>query len=94
MRPAAVGYQCPECLATEQSSGYRPQRGVASLRTPPRVTQVLIAINVAVFIVEIVTGDGGIFDVHVDGELVFTKSMLGRYPDPDDVVPLLRPKLA
>ena len=43
--------------------------------------------------VEIVTGDGGIFDVHVDGELVFTKSMLGRYPDPDDVVPLLRAKL-
>ena len=35
-------------------------------------------------------GKGGIFDVHVDGELVFTKSMLGRYPQPDDVVPLLR----
>jgi selenoprotein W-related protein len=43
--------------------------------------------------VELVTGTGGIFDVHVDGELVFTKSMLGRYPDPDDVVPLLREKL-
>ena len=42
---------------------------------------------------EIVTGVGGIFDVHVDGELVFTKSMLGRYPQPDDVVPLLRDKL-
>ena len=43
--------------------------------------------------VEIVTGDGGIFDVHVDGDLVFEKKMLGRYPDPDDVVPLLREKL-
>ena len=43
---------------------------------------------------EVVTGDGGIFDVHVDGELVFTKSMLGRYPQPDDVLPLLREKLA
>ena len=43
--------------------------------------------------VEVVTGDGGIFDVHVDGQLVFTKSMLGRYPQPDDVVPLLRAKL-
>jgi selenoprotein W-related protein len=43
--------------------------------------------------VEVVTGTGGIFDVHVDGELVFTKSMLGRYPDPDDVLPLLREKL-
>jgi hypothetical protein len=32
--------------------------------------------------------------VHFDGELVFTKSMLGRYPDPDDVLPLLRERLA
>jgi selenoprotein W-related protein len=43
--------------------------------------------------VEIVTGKGGIFDVHVDGDLVFEKSMLGRYPDPDDVLPLVRDKL-
>jgi selenoprotein W-related protein len=47
----------------------------------------------AVSAVEVVTGVGGIFDVHVDGDLVFTKSMLGRYPQPDDVVPLLREKL-
>ncbi len=47
----------------------------------------------AVSAVEVVTGANGIFDVHVDGELVFTKSMLGRYPDPDDVVPLLADKL-
>jgi len=43
--------------------------------------------------VEVVTGKGGIFDVHVDGDLVFEKSMLGRYPDPDDVLPLVRNKL-
>jgi len=42
---------------------------------------------------EVVPSDGGIFDVHVDGDLVFTKSMLGRYPEPDDVLPLLRAKL-
>jgi selenoprotein W-related protein len=42
---------------------------------------------------EIVPGTGGIFDVHVDGDLVFEKKMLGRYPEPDDVVPVLRPKL-
>jgi hypothetical protein len=29
-----------------------------------------------------VPGANGIFDVHVDGTLVFTKSMLGRYPEP------------
>jgi len=43
--------------------------------------------------VEIVPGRNGIFDVHVDGELVFTKKMLGRYPQPDDVIPLLRERL-
>jgi predicted Rdx family selenoprotein len=37
-----------------------------------------------------VPGGNGIFDVHVDDALVFTKSMLGRYPQPDDVVPLVR----
>lgn len=44
-------------------------------------------------VLEVVPGRGGIFDVHVDGELLFTKSMLGRYPDPDDVLPLVTPKL-
>jgi len=35
-------------------------------------------------------GANGIFDVQLDGELVFEKAMLGRYPEPDDVLPLLR----
>ena len=39
---------------------------------------------------EVVPGSGGVFDVEVDGDLVFTKKMLGRYPQPDDVLPLLR----
>ena len=43
--------------------------------------------------VEVVPGANGIFDVHVDGTLVFTKAMLGRYPDPDDVLPLVREQL-
>jgi hypothetical protein len=43
--------------------------------------------------VNVVTGADGIFDVHVDGDLVFTKSMIGRYPEPDDVMPLLRTRL-
>jgi selenoprotein W-related protein len=41
-------------------------------------------------VLELVPGTGGVFDVHVDGQLVFEKKMLGRYPDPDDVLPLLR----
>ena len=44
--------------------------------------------------IEVVTGADGIFDVHVDGTLTFTKSMLGRYPDPDDVIPLVRAQLS
>jgi selT/selW/selH-like putative selenoprotein len=43
--------------------------------------------------IEVVPGANGIFDVHVDGTLVFTKSMLGRYPEPDDVIPLVRAQL-
>ena len=43
--------------------------------------------------VEVVTGANGIFDVHVDGDLVFEKKMIGRYPAPDDVVPLVQAKL-
>jgi len=47
----------------------------------------------AIGALEVVPGTGGVFDVHVDGALVFTKSMLGRYPQPADVAPLLRPVL-
>lgn len=47
----------------------------------------------AIAALEVVPGGNGIFDVHVDGELVFTKSMLGRYPEPDDVAPLLAARL-
>jgi selenoprotein W-related protein len=43
--------------------------------------------------VEVVPGAGGIFDVHLDGELLFTKAMLGRYPEPEDVLPLLREQI-
>jgi selT/selW/selH-like putative selenoprotein len=43
--------------------------------------------------VQVVPGADGVFDVEVDGELVFTKAMLGRYPEPDDVMPLLRPRM-
>jgi selenoprotein W-related protein len=44
-------------------------------------------------VVELVPGRGGIFDVHLDGELVFTKKMIRRYPDPEDVLPLIRERI-
>ena len=43
--------------------------------------------------IEVVPGANGIFDVHVDETLVFTKSMLGRYPEPDEVIPLVQAAL-
>ncbi|MEW6582662.1 MAG: Rdx family protein [Actinomycetota bacterium] len=43
--------------------------------------------------VELVSGAGGIFDVHLDGELVFFKKMIGRYPAPEDVLPLIRERI-
>jgi predicted Rdx family selenoprotein len=44
-------------------------------------------------VVEVVPGANGIFDVHVNGDLVFTKTMLGLYPQPDEVMPLMRERL-
>jgi hypothetical protein len=29
----------------------------------------------------------------LDGELIFNKEMLGRYPEPEDVLPLLQPRI-
>ena len=42
---------------------------------------------------ELVPGTGGVFDVDVDGERIFFKKMIGRYPQPDDVLPLLRERI-
>jgi selT/selW/selH-like putative selenoprotein len=58
------------------------------------VARVLEEWEDVVGVVEVVPGANGIFDVHVNGELLFTKSMLGRYPEPGEVVPLLREYLA
>ena len=35
-------------------------------------------------------GDGGIFDVVVDGRLVFSKHAAGRYPEPQEILDALR----
>ena len=58
------------------------------------VARLLDEIEDDIAVIEVVTGANGIFDVHVDDTLVFTKSMLGRYPEPDDVIPLVRAGLA
>jgi len=38
---------------------------------------------------EIIKGDSGVFDVVVDGELVFSKKQVGRFPEHAEVLAVL-----
>jgi selenoprotein W-related protein len=38
----------------------------------------------------LVKGSGGIFDVVADGKKVFSKHETGRFPEPDEIVAMLR----
>ena len=38
---------------------------------------------------ELIQGSGGVFDVTVDGKLVYSKSKTGRFPDRGEVVGLI-----
>jgi selT/selW/selH-like putative selenoprotein len=33
----------------------------------------------------LIKGSGGVFDVHFDGELIFSKKASGRFPAPDEI---------
>jgi selenoprotein W-related protein len=39
---------------------------------------------------ELIRGKGGVFDVRVDGELIFSKHELNRFPEPGEVERLIR----
>lgn len=41
----------------------------------------------------LVPSSGGIFDIDIDRKKVFTKKMLGHYPEPDEVIEILRTAL-
>ena len=38
--------------------------------------------------VDVVTGSKGVFDVHVDGELLYSKHQTGRHAEPGEVLQL------
>ena len=57
------------------------------------MAQILAGWGPVIRSLEVVPGTGGIFDIHLNGERIFTKSMLGRYPNPDDVLPLIRAEI-
>ncbi len=52
MNQASVGFHCPECARSGRQKVYQ---GAASWTTRPIATQVLIAINVAVYAVQLIT---------------------------------------
>lgn len=39
---------------------------------------------------ELMRGTGGVFDVRVDGQLVFSKHEVGRFPEDDEVEESIR----
>lgn len=39
--------------------------------------------------IHLVTGGGGVFDVRVDGSLLFSKHKLGRFPEPGEIARLI-----
>jgi len=38
----------------------------------------------------LIAGSGGVFDVVADGKLIFSKAEVGRFPNPGEVVGLLK----
>ena len=40
--------------------------------------------------IELVAGGGGIFDISVDSEMVFSKFAEGRFPQPEEVIGLIK----
>lgn len=39
-------------------------------------------------------GSGGVFEVELDGDLVYSKKQTGRFPEPGEVEDALRSRLA
>ena len=33
----------------------------------------------------LISGSGGIFDVHADGKLIFSKKVAGRFPEDEEI---------
>src|SRR3546814_6536029 len=67
MNQASVGFHCPECTRSSGQKIVRPNQ----LISRPIVTQVLIALNVAVFVYGL--GGGGLStsqDMTIDGGLI------------------------
>ena len=40
----------------------------------------------------LIPGGGGVFDVSVDGKIIFSKKSVGRFPEPGEIVGMLQKK--
>ena len=40
--------------------------------------------------IELIAGSNGIYDVTVDGKMIFSKSGQGRFPKTDEIISLIR----
>ncbi len=68
MNTASVGFHCPECA---QSGKQKVYTGAGLFLARPIVSQVLLAVNVAVFVVSVAMGDGLVRgSVALDGLLI------------------------
>jgi selenoprotein W-related protein len=63
----------------------RPARGIRNAEVG--AAELNRAFDVAA---KLVKGSGGIFDVVVDGKKVFSKHETGRFPEPGEIVEILR----
>jgi membrane associated rhomboid family serine protease len=73
MRPAAIGYQCPDCLAAEQKSGYRYEHGLSRRSAITPVTRAILYITIAMFAVEIATGASDLVSFNGGNPLTLVK---------------------
>ena len=42
--------------------------------------------------IELIAGSNGIFDVSMDGRMIFSKSQQGRFPQPADIIKIIQGK--
>ncbi|MBW2467452.1 MAG: Rdx family protein [Deltaproteobacteria bacterium] len=40
--------------------------------------------------IELIAGSNGIFDISLDGKMIFSKFDKGRFPQPDEVIKLVK----
>jgi len=76
MTPAPVGYQCPECVAEARRS-FRGPRARLRIGRRAGVTRVLLVANIAVFLVEILTGAVDAFGARSGRSIVDLGALLG-----------------